>query len=135
MTAKVTAKKSTPKRPPARPRPAAPAPVEAVDGPQVLRFDADTEDVEPEEREPLFYIGDREYTIPKVMRTNDALECLHQFRTQGEALAVDFLLERLLGEEAYTALRSYRRLRSADLARIIEIAQERMMGAAEAPKA
>lgn len=132
MAAKVTAKKTTAaKRSPARPT----APELPAAGPQVLRFDADTDEAEPEEREPLFYIGDREYTIPKVMRTNDALECLHAFRTQGEAFGVDLLLERLLGEESYTALRSYRRLKPVDLARIIEIAQERMMGAAEAPKA
>ena len=133
MAATVTAAKKTAPKRPARPKPPPPVAPRVDDGPRVLRFVSAAE--EPEEREPLFYIDDREYTIPKVMRTNDALDCLHVFRTQGELFATDYLLEKLLGEEAYTALRSYKGLTSDDLKQIVEVATERMMGAAEAPKA
>lgn len=136
MAAKVTAtKKAAAKRPPAPPVvPVSEVPTAANGAPRVLRFSTATEE-EVEEREPLFYIDDREYTIPKVMPTNDALACLHVFRTQGNLFATDHLLETLLGVEGYAALLSYKKLKPEDLQAIIEIATERMLGAAEPPKA
>lgn len=135
MAARVTAKKTAAKRPSPRPTPqVSDMPVAANGAPRVLRFST-TEEEAVEEREPLFYIDDREYTIPKVMPTNDALSCLHVFRTQGNLFATDHLLETLLGKEGYEALLSYKKLKPEDLQAIIEIATERMLGSAEPPKA
>jgi len=57
-----------------------------------------------EERVPLFFIGDDEYTIPKAIPPGVALEFLREARTHGRDLATAPLLIRVLGEDAYTAL-------------------------------
>src|SRR5690349_2391474 len=130
MAATVKASKTAARRP-AR-RDATPPPGPAA-GPRVLRLT--TKQADPVEREPIFYIDDVEYTIPVRMRTNEALECLHVFRTRGDEVATDFLLEKLLGADGYRALREYDGLEPEHLQQIIEIAVERMMGATEGPKA
>ncbi|MCI3246305.1 hypothetical protein [Streptomyces spinosisporus] len=67
-----------------------------------LRIDADDE-VE-EERVPLFYIGDDEYTIPKLIPPGVALQFMREAREHGRELAAAPLLIRVLGEDAYMAL-------------------------------
>ena len=57
-----------------------------------------------EERVPLFFIGDDEYTIPKAIPPGAALEFLREAREHGRDLATAPLLIRVLGEDAYTAL-------------------------------
>jgi hypothetical protein len=57
-----------------------------------------------EERVPLFFIGDDEYTIPKAIPPGVALEFLREAREHGRDLATAPLLIRVLGEDAYTAL-------------------------------
>jgi hypothetical protein len=134
MAATVRATKTATKRPAPRPKPpSVPAPDEPTAGPRVLRLKSGR--AEPIEREPIFYIDDVEYTIPVRMRANEALECLHVFRTRGDEVATDFLLEKLLGKDGYQALLAYDGLEPEHLQQIIEIATERMMGATEVPKA
>lgn len=67
-----------------------------------LRIPAN-DDVE-EERVPLFYIGDDEYTIPKKIPPGVALQFLREAREHGRELATAPLLVRVLGEDAYMAL-------------------------------
>ena len=57
-----------------------------------------------EERVPLFYIGDTEYTIPKRIEPGVALQFLREAREHGRDLATAPLLTRVLGEDAYEAL-------------------------------
>ena len=57
-----------------------------------------------EERVPLFYIGDDEYTIPKTIPPGVALQFLREAREHGRDLATAPLLTRVLGEDAYEAL-------------------------------
>jgi hypothetical protein len=67
-----------------------------------LRIPAN-DDVE-EERVPLFYIGDDEYTIPKLIPPGVALQFMREAREHGRELAAAPLLIRVLGEDAYQAL-------------------------------
>lgn len=57
-----------------------------------------------EERVPLFYIGDDEYTIPKTVSPGVALKYLKEAQRHGRDLATAPLLTAVLGEEAYEAL-------------------------------
>jgi hypothetical protein len=67
-----------------------------------LRIAADDET--EEERVPFFYIGDDEYTIPKVIPPGVALQFMREAREHGRELAAAPLLIRVLGEDAYQAL-------------------------------
>lgn len=67
-----------------------------------LRIPAN-DDIE-EERVPLFYIGDDEYTIPKLIPPGVALQFMREAREHGRELAAAPLLIRVLGEDAYQAL-------------------------------
>ncbi|WP_030168932.1 hypothetical protein [Streptomyces sp. NRRL S-813] len=96
---------------PARTRQAAAARKRAVakpdNGTDALDFEplriAANDDV-VEERVPLFYIGDDEYTIPKQIPPGVALQFLREAREHGRELATAPLLIRVLGEDAYEAL-------------------------------
>jgi hypothetical protein len=57
-----------------------------------------------EERVPLFYIGDDEYTIPKSIAPGVALKYMREAREHGRDLATAPLLTAVLGEDAYRAL-------------------------------
>lgn len=137
MAARVTATKTATKRTPAR-RPApAPAPEPAVpEQPsgefEVLRLT--TSKKREEERVPLFYIDDREYTIPRRPRMNIALQFMHIAREQNGDAAMDYLLEKLLGEEGYRALRDYDDLEPEEFRQITAIAYKLTLGALELPK-
>lgn len=134
MVAKVTAtKKATAKRPAARTAPALPVPALADDEYEVVRLDAEPDEVE--ERVPLFYIGDTEYTVVKRPGVNIGLQYLHLSRTSGQEIAVDYLLGKLLGDDGYRALREYDRLKPKDFERICEVAARLTLGAMELPKA
>lgn len=74
------------------------------------------------------------YSIPGSVPTNKALRYAHISRTQGLEAAVDYMLETLLGEEGYAALRDFDDLEEDDLAAIIKQASKVMQGALEAPK-
>lgn len=67
-----------------------------------IRIAADDEVAE--ERIPLFYIGDDEYTIPKLIPPGVALQFMREAREHGRELAAAPLLIRVLGEDAYEAL-------------------------------
>lgn len=77
------------------------------------------DDVE-EERVPLFYIGDTEYTIPKTIPSGVALQYLRVAGERGQDFAAPILLTRVLGEDAYEALENSRHLTEEQLSQIIE---------------
>jgi hypothetical protein len=76
-----------------------------------IRIAAD-DDVE-EERVPLFYIGDDEYTIPKDIPRGVALQYLRHASEVGHELATAPLLIRVLGEDAYMALEQSKAMKRA----------------------
>ena len=141
MTAKVTAKKTPAKRT-SRPRTPTPAPApEPEPSPldpgaggefEVLRLTRRTD--RAEEREPLFYIDDVEYTILKRPSPSIGLQCLHLFRTQGDGVATDYVLAKLLGPEGYAALRDYDDLTPQQYKQICQVAIKRALGSLEVPK-
>lgn len=94
-----------------------------------IRIAADDE--VPEERVPLFYIGDDEYTIPKVIPKGVALQYLRQASEVGHDLATAPLLIRVLGEDAYTALEESRGLSEEQLEKIVNIIVELALGKQE----
>lgn len=131
MAARVTATKKTPAKRPARPQPT-PAIEPASDSFEVLRLT--TSSKANEERVPVFYIDDVEYTIPARPRMNIALQFMHLAREQGDSQAMDYLLGKLLGEEGYRALREYDDLLPEQFTQITEIATKLTLGALELPK-
>lgn len=94
-----------------------------------IRIAADDEI--PEERVPLFYIGDTEYTIPKNIPKGVALQYLRQAGEVGHELATAPLLMRVLGEDAYLALEQSRALTEEQLEKIVNIIIKQALGAPE----
>jgi hypothetical protein len=137
MTAKASGTKkaaSTPKRPPAR-RPKAPAApvVSPATGFEVLRLV--TTPGTQAETVPLFSIDGVEYSIVRKPKVNIGLKYLHLAATQGEAMAIAYLLPKLLGEEGFLALCEYDDLEEAHLQFVMKTASDIAMGVAEVPKA
>lgn len=91
---------------------------------------ADDDEV-PDERVPLFYIGDDEYTIPKHIPRGVALQYLRHASEVGHEVATAPLLIRVLGEDAYMALEQSRALEQDQLDRIVEIIVEQALGKQE----
>jgi hypothetical protein len=94
-----------------------------------IRIDAD-DDIE-EERIPLFYIGDDEYTIPKLIPTGVALQYLRIAGERGQEFAAPILLTRVLGEDAYKALENSKGLKDDQLERIIQLVIDLALGRRE----
>jgi hypothetical protein len=90
-----------------------------------------TSTVPDEERVPLFSIDGRVYDIPRMVPQGIALEYLRLARQFGDNAAAGRLLERLLGEEAYTALEECPSLDDEKMQKIMDMAQKITFGAAE----
>ena len=87
-----------------------------------------------EERIPAFSINGTTYSILIKPRTNQGLKYVHLARTRGSEIAIDYMLEVLLGAEGYSALREFDDLTEDDLKAVIDAASRIMAGAVEAPK-
>lgn len=88
---------------------------------------ADSETVE------LFSLDGKTFAIPARPRVNLALRYLKLARTQGAEQAGAFLLEELLGEDAYEALCDSETLTSENLNDIITVAQKVTLGGLDSP--
>lgn len=82
----------------------------------------------------LFSIDGKSYEIPKKPRMNIALRAMKLMRTQGTEAAGAYMLEELLGEEAYDALCDYDDLDADTLQAIMAGAQKVVFGGLEGPK-
>lgn len=89
---------------------------------------------DPEQRVPAFSINGAVYTIGTKPKTNTGLKYVHLSRTRGPEIAIDFMLETLLGKEGYEALMDFDDLTEADLTAVIEAASKIMAGSIEDPK-
>lgn len=85
-----------------------------------------------EEREPLFYIGDVEYSIPVNIPMGVALEYMRIAGEIGEELAAPPLLIRVLGEEGYNALEQSKGLTDVQMQNIVGHVVDRALGRSEA---
>lgn len=83
----------------------------------------------------LFSIDGASYSIPKKPRVNLALRYLKMARESGADAASAYLLEQLVGEDAYTALMNYEDLTQETLQAIMVAAQKVTLGGLEDPKA
>src|ERR1017187_4912495 len=113
---------------PARPPRQADAP------PQFVSLRTLTDGERETARADLFRIDDRMFSIDTKPKVNTALRYLHIARTQGSEPAIDYMLGRLLGDEAYEALMSFDDLTEENLEQVITIASKIMAGAVETPK-
>jgi hypothetical protein len=91
-----------------------------------IRIAADDEVVE--ERVPLFYIGDDEYTIPAHIPRGVALQYLRHVAEVGHEVATAPLLIRVLGEDAYMALEQSKALTQEQLEKIVNIIVREALG-------
>lgn len=131
-----TAARTTARRPARRPAPT-PAPEPSPFDPpgsefEVLRLTTRTD--RDEERVPLFYIDDREYSVARRPGVNVGMQFLHLYRTQGEVAATDYVLGRLLGEDGYRALREYDDLSVEQFRQICQVVIKLALGPLELPK-
>jgi hypothetical protein len=113
-------------------------PAAAIQPPQpaVLRFTSVAD--EPEEREPLFYIDDTEYTMLKNPSSTIGQEALHILAENGgsplgQVMADDYVMTKMLGEEGYAALRACKTIKAADLAHLKQVVSQKALGALEGP--
>jgi hypothetical protein len=102
----------------------APAPTVAPE----LQFTSEPIDVD---KEPLFSIDGRVYYIPKQIRAQIALDTLDLLAEKGELVAGVALLRRVVGDEAWEALKSCPGIDDAGLAAVLRIVTERSMGQLE----
>lgn len=82
----------------------------------------------------LFSIDGKIYQIPVKVGANIALGYMTFVRTHGQEAAMGWALEKVLGEEAYTALMNCDDLQAEDLEAIMEAVHTNVMGAVENPK-
>lgn len=96
----------------------------------VIKIDT-AADPRAEERIDVFEMDGVMYSMPALVSGATALNMLHIVRTQGQESAVSWAFEELLGKKAYTALRTCKTLKPADLKAVLAIVQDHVMGALE----
>lgn len=107
-------------------------PAPQITGP--LRFSAESD--EPEEREPLFFIDDHEYTIPVNPPASIALEALHIMAAGKGSVAAsieaeDYIMTEMLGEDGWAALRGCKTVKKHEMRHLIQVISERANSAME----
>jgi hypothetical protein len=88
----------------------------------------DSAKVVDEEREPLFYIDETEYTIPKELRANVVARYLQDTLDHGQEHAIAAAMREVLGEEAMEALAESEAVTSEDMAQIMGIVERKLTG-------
>jgi hypothetical protein len=83
------------------------------------------------ERIPVFSLDGVVYTIPGRVPAGLTLQVMEDMGTRGEEAAMVSALRTLMGEEAYTALKTCEYLTSEQLAEILDSVMERITGAVE----
>jgi hypothetical protein len=81
---------------------------------------------------PLFYLGDVEYRVPAKPPSSAVLEFVRLSREEGEMVAAQRVLERLLGPEAYKAVEQSDDLEPEDLEQILRALIQHLAGPPEA---
>lgn len=85
----------------------------------------------PAEREPLFYVDGVEFTIPKEVPPVLAVQYLRNLRGGSAEVALSKVFDELIGKEGVNALARVRNLRKSELAQIMGVIQEKVMGVLE----
>ena len=84
--------------------------------------------------EDLFSIDGITYQIPVRVGANITLGYLRLARTNGDAAAIGWAAEKVLGEKAYVALMECDDLTPEDLEAVFAVVHKKIMGAVEAGK-
>ena len=85
------------------------------------------------DREPIFSIDGIEYTMPREVPGHIALEGMEIYRKGGDGAATPWIMEQLLGNDGYRALRDCPSLTKANLLAIIEVLRRKIFGDPEDP--
>lgn len=85
------------------------------------------------EDEPVFSIDGRVFTMPKRVPVATALKYMRMVRKEGQDVAIGWAVEKVLGEEAYVALSEFDGLTKDQLAQVMEIVRQKLLGAVEGP--
>jgi hypothetical protein len=123
-TRRPAAKRATAKRPTPRVQKAMDAPAGAID--------LDALPVIEQETQHLFTLNGTEYHVVSNPSAAIGLRYLRMARTHDHVTAQGWLLETLLGEDAYSALMDYDRLTDAILEQIVNAVVALTLGAVEA---
>jgi len=83
------------------------------------------------EREPLFYIDDREFTIPKELRANVVARYLQDTLDHGQEHALAAAMREVLGDDAMEALADSDAVTADQMAQIMGIVERKLMGQME----
>lgn len=86
---------------------------------------------EDQPREVLFRIDDVPYTIPVEVPATFSLQAAEYTRQHGEAAVTAWILEKLLGEEGWRALRTCDAVTKSQLRAIMKICNDRVFGGME----
>lgn len=81
--------------------------------------------------EPLFSLDGVVYEIPAVIPGEVSVEMLHRINTEGEMAAIAWTMEKILGADAWKALRTAEGIHPRDLAAVMEAVREKTMGVLE----
>lgn len=83
------------------------------------------------EREPIFTIGDQEYTVPVKVPPAVGLKLTDRVAVMGEAEAMRWIMVEMLGPEGWKALRDCADLEPEDLTAIQEVIRRKVFGDTE----
>lgn len=81
-----------------------------------------------EEREPLFFIDDVEFTIPKTIRPNITIAYLRDAAKDGQEVALGKAMEEVLGPKAMDALAESDSVTEDDMRAIMDIVERKLQG-------
>lgn len=95
-----------------------------------IELDAE-QPVTPPDRFPIFKLNGVQYYAAMSVPVNVELRFLHLARTQGAIVANAYLVEAVLGPEAYEALMGYEALTRDELRRITRLALDTVNNAAD----
>jgi hypothetical protein len=87
-----------------------------------------TAEVLDEEREPLFFIDEVEYTIPKLIRPNILMRYLQDTIDHGHEYALAAGMREVLGAEAMEALADCDQITDEQMDQIMAIVEKKLMG-------
>ncbi len=90
-----------------------------------------TDEVEEDEGIPVFSLDGTVFTMPTVVSASVSLQALHMARTEGQEAAMSWVMEEVLGTEAYDTLRTCKALTGPQLTAIMEAVEEHVLGQVE----
>jgi hypothetical protein len=122
-----------PARKTAAKRPAADREPTVVNGEPLLELHTKTTTKKPAEMEPAFTINGTVFSVPVEVKAQVAIRYMDHCRKKGENWGLSWLLETILGEQAYEALLEFDDLEDEQLIAIAKIVQSKVIGDA-APK-